>query len=59
VRSLAALLEQDEGEAAGRRSAQLEERREAMDRRQQFLERRRARKRGSEEPVETAEQDDD
>jgi acyl transferase domain-containing protein len=59
VRSLAALLEEDEGEAAGRRSAQLEERREAMDRRQQFLERRRARKRGAGEPVETADEDDD
>jgi acyl transferase domain-containing protein/acyl carrier protein len=46
VRSLAALLAQDEAAASGGHAALLEERRESMGRRREFLERRRASKRG-------------
>ena len=41
VRALAGLLAKDGDEAAGERAAHLEERRESMSRRQEFLERRR------------------
>jgi acyl transferase domain-containing protein/acyl carrier protein len=46
VRTLAGLLAKDEAAASGEHAAHLEERRESMSRRRDFLERRRARKTG-------------
>jgi acyl transferase domain-containing protein/acyl carrier protein len=46
VRSLAALLAQDEAAASGEHAALLEERRESMGRRREFLERRRSARKG-------------
>ena len=46
IRTLAALLAQDEDAASERRAVVLEERRESMGRRREFLERRRSSKKG-------------